>query len=85
MINTSKEINLYTDVFGNEITEYEQIERYTVRYNGNIFEGDKDGWNSFNTDRWEDAIALYHQYGNVIEISIKDNEYDVVFEDGEWN
>ena len=84
MINTSKEIGFYTDVFGNEITEYEQIERYTVRYKGNIFQGDKDGWNSFNTDRWEDAIAFYHQYENVTYVSIKDNEYDVVF-DGDWS
>ena len=30
MINTEKEIGFYTDVFGNEITEYEQIEKYTV-------------------------------------------------------
>ena len=30
MINTNKEVGFYTDVFGNEITEYEQIERYTV-------------------------------------------------------
>ena len=85
MIDTSKEIGFYTDIFGNEITEYEQIERYTVRYKGNIFEGDKDGWNSFNTDRWEDAIAFYHAYSDATEVSIKDNEYDVVFEDGEWS
>lgn len=85
MIDTSKEIGFYTDIFGNEITEYEQIERYTVRYKGNIFEGDKDGWNSFNTDKWEDAIEFYHVYGNATEVSIKDNEYDVTFEDGEWN
>ena len=85
MVDTSKEIGFYTDVFGNEITEYEQIEKYSVRYNGNIFEGDKDGWNSFNTDKWEDAIEFYHTYGNDTEVSIKDNEYDVVFEDGEWS
>ena len=85
MIDTSKEIGFYTDVFGNEITEYEQIERYTVRYKGNIFQGDTDGWNSFNTDRWEDAIEVYHTYGDATEVSIKDNEYGVVFEDGDWS
>lgn len=85
MINTSKEIGFYTDVFGNEITEYEQIERYTVRYKGNIFQGDTDGWNSFNTDKWEDAIEFYNSYGDTTVISIKDNEYDVVFEDGDWS
>lgn len=85
MINTSKEIGFYTDIFGNEITEYEQIERYTVRYKGHIFVGDTDGWNSFNTDKWEDAIEFYHAYSDATEVSIKDNEYDVVFEDGEWS
>ena len=85
MIDTSKEIGFYTDVFGNEITEYEQIERYTVRYKGNIFQGDTGGWNSFNTDKWEDAIEFYHTYGDATEVSIKDNEYDVVFEDGDWS
>ena len=85
MIDTSKEIGFYTDVFGNEITEYEQIERYTVRYKGNIFQGDTDEWNSFNTDKWEDAIEFYHTYGGATEVSIKDNEYDVVFEDGDWS
>ena len=85
MINTTKEIGFYTDIFGNEITEYEQIERYTVRYKGHIFVGDTDGWNSFNTDKWEDAIEFYHAYSDATEVSIKDNEYDVVFEDGEWS
>ena len=85
MIDTSKEIGFYTDMFGNEITEYEQIEHYTVRYKGYIFQGDTDGWNSFNTDKWEDAIEFYHAYNNTTEVSIKDNEYDVVFEDGEWS
>lgn len=84
MINTSKEIGFYTDIFGNEITEYEKIERYTVRYKGNIFQGDTDGWNSFNTDKWEDAIEFYHAYSDTTEVSIKDNEYDVVFINGDW-
>lgn len=85
MINTSKEVGFYTGVFGREITEYEQIERYTVRYKGNVFQGDTDGWNSFNTDNWDEAIGFYYAYESTMEISIKDNEYDVVFEDGDWN
>ena len=82
MINTEKVVGFYTDVFGNEIDEYEQIERYTVWYEGHIFEDDKDGFNEHGYDRWEDAIALYHTYGDMIHI--KDNEYDVTFEYGEW-
>ena len=35
MINTNKKVGFYTDVFGNEIDEYEQIEKYTVWYEGN--------------------------------------------------
>ena len=85
MVNTSKEIGFYTDIFGNEITEYEQIERYTVYYKGHIFEGDTDGYNTFNTDSWDDAIGFYNTYGNDTEVSIKDNEYDVTFADGDWS
>jgi hypothetical protein len=70
-------------VFGNEIDEYEQIPRYTVGYEGHLFEGDSDGWNEHGYDCLEDAIALYHAYGDMI--SIKDNHYDVIFSNGEWN
>ena len=83
MINTSKVIGSYIDVFGNEINVYEQIERYTVWYEGHLFEGDSDGLNEHGYDKWEDAIALYVAYGDMIRI--RDNRYDVTFEYGEWN
>ena len=83
MINTNKVIGSYIDVFGNEINEYEQIERYTVWYEGHLFEGDSDGLNEHGYDKWEDAIALYVAYGDMIRI--RDNRYDVTFEYGEWN
>ena len=85
MINTDKVIGFYSDIFGNEIDEYEQIEKYSVRYKGHIFEDDIDGWNTFSTDKWEEAIEFYNAYKNSIDVSIKDNEYDVVFEDGDWH
>ena len=83
MINTDKVIGFYTDVFGNEIDEYEQKARYTVCYEGYLFEGDTDGLNEHDYDRFEDAIALYDAYGDMIHI--KDNLYDVSFDYGEWN
>ena len=83
MINSTKVIGFYTDVFGNEIDEYEQIHRYTVWYEGHLFADDTDGLNEHGYDCWEDAIALYHAYGDMIHIV--DNEYDVTFEYGEWN
>lgn len=83
MINTNKVIGSYIDVFGNEINEYEQIERYTVWYKGYLFEGDSDRLNEHGYDKWEDAIALYVAYGDMIHI--RDNRYDVTFEYGEWN
>ena len=83
MINTDKVIGFYTDVFGNEIDEYEQIERYTVSYYGYLFEGDTAGYNEHGYDNINDALALYNVYGDMIQI--KDNEYNVVFESGEWN
>lgn len=83
MIDTQKIIGSYTDVFGNEINEYEQIPRYTVWYEGYLFEYDSDDFNEHHYDSWEEAIALYHMYGDMIHI--KDNEYDCIFEYGEWN
>lgn len=83
MFDTDIEIGFYEDVFGNEITEYEQKCQYTVWYEGHLFEGDSDGLNEHDYDRWEDAIALYNTYGDTIHI--KDNKYDVSFDYGEWN
>lgn len=83
MINTDKVVGFYTDAFGKEVDEYEQIERYTVWYKGYLFEGDTDGYNEHGYDKFEDAIALYHAYGDMIHI--KDNEYGVSFDCGEWN
>ena len=62
--------------------EYEQIERYSVRYNGKLFEGDSDGYNERGVDRWEDAIAIYNAYPDIV--SIHDNQYDCTFSKGEW-
>ena len=82
MINTERVIGYYNDIFGNEINEYEQIERYTVMYKGFLFEGDSDGYNKHNFDRWEDAYTIYQAYPDIV--SIRDNEYGVTLEDGEW-
>ena len=67
MVNTDKVVGFYTDVFGNEVDEYEQIERYTVWYEGYLFDGDTDGYNEHGYDKF-----LYDAYGDMIHI--KDNE-----------
>lgn len=82
MINTDKEIGVYTDFFGNEITEYEHIEKYSIIYEGFLFEGDSSGLNIHGYDRWEDALAIYNSYPDMI--TIRDNEYGVSFKDGDW-
>lgn len=84
MVDTNKVIGCYTDVFGNEIDEYEKIEKYSVCYKGHIFKGDTDGYNVHGYDKWEDAIAIYNAYPDM-DITIKDNEYGVTFADGEWS
>ena len=56
--------------------------RYTVTYEGYLFDGDSNGINRHDYDRFEDAIQLYYTYGDMIHI--KDNEYGVTFEYGEW-
>ena len=83
MVNTDRVIGFYTDAFGKEVNEYEQIERYTVWYEGYLFDGDKDGYNEHGYDKFEDDIALNHAYGDMIHI--KDNEYGVSFDYGEWS
>lgn len=82
MINTGKVVEFYTDIFGNEIDEYEQTTRYTVWYEGYLFDGDSEGYNEHGYDHWEDAVALYYAYGDMIHI--KDNEYGVSFDYGAW-
>ena len=83
MVSTEKVVGFYTDVFGNEVDEYEQIKRYTVWYLGYLFDGDTNGYNEHGYDKFEDAIALYHTYGDMIHIT--DNEYGVIFDYGEWS
>lgn len=83
MINTERVIDSYIDVFGNEQDVYEEIERYTVWYEGFLFEGDTDGFNEHNYDSFDDAMSLYHAYGDMIHI--RDNEYGVSFDYGEWS
>ena len=83
MIDTDKVIGFYTDVFGNEINVYEQKAKYTVWYNGFLFEGDTDEYNEHDFDNWDYAITLYRIYGDIIHI--RDNEYGVSFDYGEWN
>ena len=83
MIDTNKVIDFYVDVFGNEIDIYEQKAKYTVWYEGYLFDGDSDGYNEHDIYDWDDAIALYNAYGNMIHI--KDNEYGVNFDNGDWN
>lgn len=84
MVNTDKVVGFYTDAFGNEINEYEQIPKYTVCYTGFIFEGDTEGTNKYDTDDWDKAIEMYRNYKDVTDICIRDNEYDVTFENEDW-
>lgn len=83
MVDTEKVVGFYTDVFGNEIDEYDQIENYTVFYEGYLFDGDSEGYNEHGYERWEDAIALYDAYGDMIHI--RDNRCGMTFEYGDWN
>lgn len=56
--------------------------RYTVSYEGHLFEGDKDGLNFHDYDRWDEVNSLIDAYGDIIHV--KDNEYGVDFGYGEW-
>jgi len=56
--------------------------RFTVIYDGYLFYGDSEGRNSHDYDRWEDVKELMWAYGDII--TVKDNYYDVTWENGEW-
>lgn len=55
--------------------------RYTVSYEGSYFYGDSEGINFHDYDRWDDLRGLLDIIPG---IEVKDNEYGVVWCDGEW-
>lgn len=57
--------------------------RYTVMYEGYLFDGDaEEGLNMFDTDSWQEVSELINAYGDLI--NVRDNEYDVLWANGEW-
>lgn len=56
--------------------------RYSVMYDGYLFDGDSDGLNIHPYEKWEDVQTLINAYGDIIEV--KDNYYDVHWSHGEW-
>ena len=85
MIQTDKVIDWYEDEYGNEVDIYEEIEKYTVCYNGSVFVGDdENGWNEFNTDSFKEAIGFYNTYSDVMDVYIQDNEYGIIYQYGDW-
>ena len=62
------------------------MSRYEVVYFGEFFWGDrKDWWNIYEPDGWNDAWNFYSTLkSNGWRVYIKDNDEDVIFEDGEW-
>ena len=63
--------------------ETETPARYTVMYEGYLFDGDKaDGLNMHDYDNWDEVQSLINFYGDVIEV--RDNWYDVHWYKGGW-
>ena len=57
--------------------------KYTLHYEGSLFEGDTDGWNHQHYDRWEDIHSVFSFYAHYVEegqmdMYITDNEYGVM-------
>lgn len=63
-------------------SEVEEPSRYTVVYDGYLFEGDKETNNRHDTDDWDWVCSLIDAYGDVI--VVEDNYYGVTFAKGEW-
>ena len=59
---------------------------YTVVYKGAFFFGDTDGYNEYYARDWNDAYELYcilKDCGLDI-VYIKEEEFELYYEDGEW-
>lgn len=56
--------------------------RYTVSYEGYLFDGDTEGINFHDIDSWEEVYSLMVAYRDII--TVKHNEYDITWEKGEW-
>lgn len=80
--NFDKVVGFYVDAFGNEVDEYEMLYKYTVCYKGRVFEGDRDGWNEYNTDGLGEAMSLCRMLHNDgYKVYITDNEYDAYYDE----
>lgn len=68
-----------------------EYKNYTVWYFGEIYSEDTipGMWHSIEFNNYEDAMAEYRYLGScegaVTDVYIKDNEYDVIFQGGEWS
>ena len=56
--------------------------RYTVIYEGYLFDGDNDGLNFHDMDDWNEVHSLMVAYPD--DITVHDNEYGVAWSKGEW-
>ena len=56
--------------------------RYTVSYEGYLFYGDSDGLNRHDYNNWNEVQSLMAAYPDLIRVD--DNEYGVIWENGEW-
>lgn len=62
------------------------MSRYEVVYFGEFYYGDKKNWwNIYEAIDWNDAWSFYYTLkSNGWRVYIKDNDEDVIYEDGEW-
>ena len=75
----------YGDFDGGAPCEYiEEPARYTVMYEGVLFMGDSDGLNCHDYDDWKEIQGILNAYGTDL-ITVRDNEYGVYLEKGEWS
>lgn len=56
--------------------------KYTVVYEGFLFEGDTDGLNRHDTDSHDEAFGIANAYPDIVYVD--DNEYGVTWHNGEW-
>ena len=65
-----------------DLDNFDNSKRYSIIYEGYLFEGDSKGMNRHDFERFDDALEIYHHYGDIIQID--DNYYGVSLIGGEW-
>lgn len=62
---------------------WELVPRFTVAYDGYLFDGDADGLNVHELDSWDEVRGIIDAYGDTVEVT--DRELEITWSHGAWS